>query len=300
MKPLLLKINETTTSSFDIRYEKVRYFDNPWHYHPELELTLVTKSNGIRFIGDSIEPYADGDLVLLGANLPHYWRSNALFYSQNPPSYAEAIIMRFRMGLWGTSLLHAPEMQNIHQLLHRSGLGIHFSKKTAGQVFPLLTNLLKITGVERLVGWLQVFTVLADAQDFRFLSQKSFNGFNPNEDSNRIGKVLAYLQAHLSKPINLTDVAALANMNKAAFCRYFKQQTNKTCIEVLNEIRIQSACRLLIDSDKDINQIAYECGFQDISYFSQIFKAKKGISASRFRHDKFNWPYALFFQYDYL
>ncbi len=288
MKPLLLKIDGDTTSSFDIRYEKVPYFDNPWHYHPEFELTLVTKSNGIRFIGDSIEPYADGDLVLLGANLPHYWRSNERFYIQNPPFYAEAIIMRFRLDLWGTPLLHAPEMHNIHQLLQRARLGIHFPKKTAEQVFPLLTNLLKITSVERLVGWLQVFNVLAGVQDFRFLSQKSFNGFNPNEDSNRIDKVLTYVQAHLAEPINLTDVAALANMNKAAFCRYFKQQTNKTFIEVLNEIRIQWACRLLIDSDKNINQISYECGFQDISYFSQVFRIKKGMSASMFRNHKFN------------
>lgn len=290
MKPLLLKVNETATASFDIRYEKVPYFDNPWHYHPEFELTFITKSNGVRFIGDSIEPFDEGDLVLLGANLPHYWRSDKIFYSTDAPSHAEAIIMRFRIDLWGTQLLHTPEMQHIYHLLQRASHGIYFPQTTVQKVYPLLTNLLKTNGIERLVGWLQVFNILADTEDVHFLSKKSFSGLNAKEDSNRIGKILAYLQAHLSEPINLTDAATLANMNKAAFCRYFKQQTNKTFIEVLNELRIQSACRLLIDSDKDINQISYECGFQDISYFSQIFKAKKGMSASKFRNHQFNLP----------
>jgi AraC-like DNA-binding protein len=283
MKPLLLKVSEHSASSFDIRYEKVSHFDNPWHYHPEFELTLITKSTGVRFIGDSIEPFEEGDLVLMGSNLPHYWRNSDSYYESHSSLKAEAIIMRFRLDLWGGQLLRVPEMEAIQNLLKLAEFGIHFPVNTALEIVPILNRTLKSTGTERLICWLQIFEILAKRADFRQLSQKSFGGLNPREDSSRIDKVLAYIQVHLTERINLGDVAAIANMNKTAFCRYFKQQTNKTFIDVLNEIRIQSACRLLIDSTKDISQIAYESGFQDVSYFNQVFKTKKRVSPSEFR-----------------
>ena len=271
MKPLLLKVNENSTSSFDLRYEKVPYFSNPWHYHPEFELTLIVKSSGIRFIGDSIEPFNEGELVLLGPNLPHYWRNSSTYYTMEAPSKAEAIIMRFRNDHWGV------------QLLKRAEFGIHFSKKTALEVSPILMRTLGATDTERLISWLQIFDILARENDYRLLSQKSFGGINPKNDSSRIDKVLAFIQSHLTERISLEEVATIAAMNKTAFCRYFKQQTNKTFIEVLIEIRIQTACRLLMESDKNISQIAYECGFHDVPYFYQVFKTTKGISPGGFR-----------------
>jgi len=283
MKPLLLKVNENSASSFDLRYEKVAYFDNPWHYHPEFELTLIMKSSGIRFIGDSIEPFEEGDLVLMGSNLPHYWRNSDSYYLPDAHSKAEAIIMRFRNDLWGTPLLGVPEMEAVHHLLKRAELGVHFSKKAATEITPVLTRTLKTTGTERLISWLQIFDILAHEKDYRLLSRKSFGGINPKIDSGRVDKVLAYIQDHLAERISLEKVAAVANMNKTAFCRYFKQQTNKTFIDVVNEIRVQTACRLLVESSADISQIAYECGFQDIPYFNQVFKAKKTVSPGEFR-----------------
>jgi AraC-like DNA-binding protein len=283
MKPLLLKVGANAASSFDIRYEKVAYFENPWHYHPEFELTLVIKSTGIRFIGDSIEPFEEGDLVLMGSNLPHYWRNSDSYYSAGSRLEAEAIIMRFRLDVWGGQLLNAPEMESIQNLLKRVGQGIHFPLKTTSKILPVLLQTLETSGTERLICWLRIFEILAQEKTFRTLSQKSFSGLNPGEDSSRVDRVLAYIQAHLSERISLNDMATIANMNKTAFCRYFKQQTNKTFIDVLNEIRVQSACRLLLDSGKDISGIAYECGFQDVPYFNQVFKERKGMSPSVFR-----------------
>lgn len=105
MKPLLLKVAESPADSIDIRHEQRPYFDNPWHYHPELELTLVIKSRGIRFVGDAIEPFAEGDLVLVGSNLPHYWRNDERYYASDSAQSAEAIILRFRANAWGNDFL---------------------------------------------------------------------------------------------------------------------------------------------------------------------------------------------------
>ena len=282
MKPLLLKVGESDLSSFDIRHERSPYFDNPWHYHPEFELALVLKSSGLRFIGDNIEPFTANDLVLLGANLPHYWRNEECHY-QSQKKAAEAIILRFRLEAWGRGLLEAPEMRPIYELMKQAARGIHFSLETAEAVTPLLHDILSHQGPERLIGWLRVFTLLARAEGTRLLSGKSFGGQNPAQDSGRMQQVLGYLQENLGEEIRLDDIAELANMNKAAFCRYFKQQTNKTFTEVVNELRIQSACQRLLESSDDINLIAFRCGFRDISYFNQVFKARKGVSPSGFR-----------------
>lgn len=283
MKPLLLKVKEDACSSFDIRHEKVAYFDNPWHYHPEFELAFVLKSSGLRFIGDNIESFAAGDLVLVGANLPHYWRNDTAYYHTKSEE-AEAIILRFRSAMWGERFFETPEMCRINELLQRAARGIHFSARVAEHVTPLLYQLVGSEGVKRLMGWMEVFSVLADETEFRLLSEKTFDGNRPAEDSGRIQTVLAYIQAHLTAELSLDVAADLANMNKAAFCRYFKQQTNKTFTEVVNELRIQLACRMLLDSRNDIRQIAFGCGFQDVSYFNQVFKARKGVSPSEFRN----------------
>lgn len=282
MKPFLLKVAENAHTSFDIRHEKVRYFDNPWHYHPEFELALILKSSGLRFIGDSIEPFVPNNLVLCGANLPHYWRNEESYY-QSRTAQAEAIILRFRLDAWGKGLLETPEMKPILELLTRASRGVHFSPSAAGKVTPILQQILMQKGAARLIGWLQVFHILAEENDTRLLSGKTFAGQRPAQDSGRMQKVLAYLQENLAREVTLDDVAELAHMNKSAFCRYFKQQTNKTFTELVNELRIQSACQRLLDSVDDINLIAFRCGFRDVSYFNQVFKTRMGMNPSNFR-----------------
>jgi AraC-like DNA-binding protein len=282
MRPLLLKVKENETSSFDIRYEKVPYFNNPWHYHPEYELALVLKSSGLRFIGDSIEPFGAGDLVLLGANLPHYWRNEETYY-QATSEGAEAIILRFREDAWGDAFFESPDMQPIQKLLQRAARGILFPARLSERLAPVLHQILQCTGPERLMGWLQVFMVLAHEKETRVLSGKTFGGLRPAADAGRMQTVLTYIQQHLTEELRLEDIAEVAHMNKAAFCRYFKKQTNKTFTELVNELRIQTACRMLLETNDDISQISFRSGFQDVSYFNQVFKARQGVSPSGFR-----------------
>jgi AraC-like DNA-binding protein len=285
-KPQLLKIQENTASSLDIRYEKVSYFNNPWHYHPEIELTLVTKSTGMRFVGDSVERFEAGDLVLLGSNLPHYWRNDKIYYQENAPSLAEAIILRFRYDLWGNDFLVSPEIKPIKTLLEYARQGILFSGNASDKILPILNRILVSKGVGRIIGWLEVFEILTQEENTRLLSQKSFGTQKHKDDSNRINKVLAYIQDHLAEQVNLSDVAGIADMNKASFCRYFKEQTNKTFIELLNDIRIANACRLLLENSQDIAEIGYQCGFENISHFNYMFKKITGQNPTTYRKER--------------
>jgi AraC-like DNA-binding protein len=282
-KPKLLKVFENVNSSFDIRYEKTSHFDNPWHYHPELELTLVTKSSGIRFVGDSVERFEAGDLVLLGANLPHYWRNDSAFYQSNSEQFAEAIILRFSIDILGKQLMNLPEMRLVTELFGRAAQGLWFGRDVSIQLKPTLLKLHESNGINQLIIFLEIFKTLSQTDNFKVLSTKTFVGTKQQNDSNRINQVLKYIHANLQETIDLQTVAGLANMNPTAFCRYIKSQTNKTFVELLNEIRIANACRLLLEDKIEIAQICYECGFGNVTHFNYTFKKITGQNPTEYR-----------------
>ncbi len=285
-RPTLLKVLENNTASFDIRYEKVPYFDNPWHYHPELELTLITKSQGTRFVGDNIERFKEGDLILLGSNLPHYWRNDSLHYALNSTEIAEAMILRFRLDFLGKPWLLIPEMREVRQLFERAAHGISFSPITSDVIKPLLFKLHESKGIEQVINFLEICKILVRANDARALSTKIFGESNPLNDSDRMNLVLNYIHLNLQEHISLETVANFANMNATAFCRYIKTKTNKTFIGLLNDIRIAYACRLLLDSPRTISEICYDCGFNNLTHFNFIFKKITGKNPTNYRKSK--------------
>jgi AraC-like DNA-binding protein len=285
-KPKLLKVLENNTASFDVRLEKVPFFDNPWHYHPELELNLITKSKGARFVGDNIERFKEGDLVLLGSNLPHYWRNDESYYQDNSTEIAEAIILRFRLDFLGKSLLSIPEMCEVKQLFQDAAHGIYFGPTTSDQIKPFLLKLLFAKGIEQVIYFLEIFKILVQADDSRVLSTIIFGELNPINDSDRMNHVLNHIHLHLQDNITLETVAKLSNMNVTAFCRYIKAKTNKTFIELLNDIRIAYACRLLVDSPSNISEICYNCGFNNLTHFNYVFKKITGLNPTTYRKSK--------------
>lgn len=285
-KPKLLKVQENVAFSFDIRCEKAPYFDNPWHYHPEIELNLITQSTGIRFVGDSFERFEAGDLVLLGSNLPHYWRNDSAYYCEDSTVIAEAIILRFRADTLGKQLMNLPEMFSISKLFDNALQGFHYTKNIAQQILPLLLKLKEGKGVDQLIIFLEIFKILSQTNDFRALSTKTFGGSKQLNDSERINIILKYIHVHLHENIKIKDIALHINMNPTSFCRYVKSQTNKTFVELLNDIRITNASRMLIDSNKNIAEIAYENGFNNSTHFNYTFKKLKGINPTQYRKSK--------------
>ena len=285
-QPKLLIVEENDTASFDIRYEKAAYFKNPWHYHAELELTLITKSTGLRFVGDNVQRFEAGDLVLLGSNLPHYWRNDLSFYQAESSAFAEAIILRFKRDILGKQIMNMLELHPFEQLFDNALRGILFGAKIASSLQNLLMKLYSSKGVDRLIIFLEIFKQLSQTTDFRFLSSKIFASSKQQKESDRISEVLKYIHLHLKEPIKLDNVADVANMNKTAFCRYLKSKTNKTFVEILNDIRVANACKMVLESKKDMAEISYECGFGNIPHFNYTFKKITGLNPTQYLNKK--------------
>jgi AraC-like DNA-binding protein len=283
MKPAFLKIATQPEKSFSVRIDKVPYFFNQWHYHPELELTLIRKGSGTRLVGDSVQHFSENDLTLVGSNLPHLWRSDELYFREEPGLFSEAAVIHFREDLWGKEFLALPEMRSIRDLLDKARRGLKITGYTRTEVSRLMDQMLALSGPERLIMLLSILNQIALSQELEVLSGVHFGNSYQELDAQRINQIYSYTLNHFSRPITLEEIAAVASISPYSFCRYFKSKTRKTFFQFLNEIRIGHARKLLMEDKFSVSQIALESGFPNLAYFNRKFKEVTQLTPMKYR-----------------
>jgi AraC-like DNA-binding protein len=277
MRAFYEKIPNNDDTSFLARKISVPYFDTPLHFHPEYELTLILRGNGKRFVGDSVENFEGEDLVLLGSNLPHFWRSDKSLRENCPIS--EAIVVQFSVDFVNNILGKLPECKLIISMLNLAKSGIKFSDSLT----LLFEKLLIEKGAKRLSLLIEILEKLSQSTDYQILATKNFNIKPDDSENERMRKVLEFTLDNFQNEISINEIADLANLTVPSFCRYFKSRTRKTYIDYLNEIRISHARKLLINNELGISQIGLECGFQNLSNFHRIFKKQVGTTPLVYR-----------------
>ncbi len=255
-----------------VKWDDFPHFTFPWHFHPEYELVYVIKSFGKRFVGDHIEDFSNGDLVLLGSNLPHFWKNDDVFFRNDPAYNVNAIVIHFPADFFKQQIENYPEFLKIKELLQRSARGIRFHEPIAKSVGKKLEKLLKSKGLERTLDFVKILDKLARTKDYKILSSGNYNAELQNLSSSRIDKVLHIINSNYREDLKLETVANHAGMNKTAFCRFFKEKTGKSFSEFLIEMRIGYACKLLIEDQLSVSQICFESGFNNLSNFNRQFK----------------------------
>jgi len=257
----------------------VPFFPFKWHYHPEYELTLIVKGSGKRMVGDSHMNFEAGDLVLIGPDMPHTWVSD----DQRKRNRSSAIVIQFSEHFIG-SLTQPVELAAISRLLADSTDGLSFPQQFTKKVREQVQALPSRKGVEKVTGLLTILDQLATQRKTR-LASPYYTGVKGKENENRLNKICRYLQRHASEKLTVSSVAALIHLSDSAFCKFFKRATGKTFSDYVNEVRIGFACQQLSESDKPVAGIAYECGFESLTYFNRVFLRKKGVTPRQFRKD---------------
>jgi AraC-like DNA-binding protein len=278
---LLREITPLTQSDCFTLFSRVKSeFDFPLHYHEEFELNFIQNAkNARRVIGDHIEDIDELELVLVGSNLQHAW-----FTHHCKSNEIREITIQFHKDLFDEKLLRRNQLSFIRTMLEKSLRGILFSKETTQQLAPRIMELNQKQGFDSVLELMSILHDLSISRNMRILSDASFNNTEQfNYNSRRIEKTLEYMNHNFDKPITLNEVARLANMSDAAFSRFFKQRTGNTFIDSLTEIRLGHASRMLIDTTQSIAEVAYHCGFNNISNFNRIFKKKKSCTPKDFR-----------------
>lgn len=273
MHPLYLKKNtKGFEQSFQMNHARVPHTYDIWHYHQELELNAIIKGRGTRFIGDHVGAFTDGDMVLVGPNLPHVWKNDKEYYDNQESLQAELINFFFLEDFAGKDFFQLPELQPIQKLIEASIQGIRIYGRTSKVVQGKMKQVYRLTPGERIINLIHVLNIIAHSDELEFLASPGFIYAYQASNTERINKVYNFIMNNFLENITLKDVADKASMNTTAFCRYFKRVTKKSFVQFLNEIRIGYACKLLLDEKLTISQICYESGFNNLSNFNKQFK----------------------------
>jgi AraC-like DNA-binding protein len=269
----------TPGDCFTIFSREKKKFDFPLHYHDEYELNLILNAKGAkRVVGGHIEVIDDLELVLVGPNVYHAW-----FTHQCQSEAITEITIQFHKDLFDDKFLRRNQLSFVKNMIERSQRGILFSQETVSALKDRIQSLSKKSGFDSVLELLSVLHDLSISRNMKTLSDSSFSNEQFHYNSRRIEKVFEYMNAHYNMQITLAEVAKIANMPEASFSRFIKKRTGKTFIDSLNEIRLGHASRMLIDTTNTISEIAYKCGFNNISNFNRIFKRKKFCIPKDFR-----------------
>jgi AraC-like DNA-binding protein len=279
MKPAFEAVRTSVSHSFVVRKFTEKYFSAPYHYHPEHELTLIVKGTGKRYVGSHMQDYTAGDLVLLGGNLPHCWKT-----AEEATEESVSIVVHFRKEFPGDRFFTIPEMEDILNMLNKSSNGLHFKGNIAPIQDRMLALLQEKNGYSKLMLLLDLLQHLATSSKYTMLQKENEFASLSMSDKDRVHKVIAYIVDHFQHDISLDAAAAIANMSTPAFCKYFKRITRKTFIEAVNDYRIDSAIRELVSTDKSISQVCFDSGFNDVSNFHRTFKSKVNFSPLQYRN----------------
>ena len=255
-------------------------FDFPLHCHEEFELNFIQNAkNAKRLVGDHIEEIGDLELALIGSNLQHAW-----FTHHCQSKEIKEITIQFHKDLFDEKFLRRNQLSFIKTMLDKSSRGILFSRATTEQLAPRISGLSQKQGFDSVLELMSILHDLSTSRNMRILSDSSFNVSEKfTYSSRRIEKAFEYMNQNFDKSITLTEVAKLSSMSEVSFSRFFKQRTGNTFIDSLNEIRLGHASRMLIETTQNISEVAYDCGFNNISNFNRIFKKKKGCTPKEFR-----------------
>jgi len=276
---------EVVEPSFGSSFYYSKYVENTnnkahlWHYHPEIEMVFVNGGSGKRQIGSHVSYYTDGDLILIGSNLPHCG-----FTDTNTGNKTEVVI-QMRPDFLGTEFLTLKETKGIASLFEKAKYGIAFGRDTMKLVGPALEKMHNAWPLEKLLALLGVLRELEQASDYKLLNAQNFSLELQVQDNDRINMVFNYVKDHFLEEISLEHIAEMSSMTVPSFCRYFKKITKKTFTKFVNEYRIVHASKLLAEKPISISNICFESGFNNFSHFNKLFKEFTGKSASQYRRE---------------
>lgn len=277
MKVLPFKIPKPEQDALIFQIDHADTFYDKLHQHEEIQISFVVKGEGTLIVGDSVNYYSQGDILVLGSNIPHVFKSDT-----QASKVSHMLTLFFTETSFGSQFFNLEELKELQPFFERAKHGFKLTSKTEN-LKDLFLKLERSSKLNRFITLIQVLKIASKA-DYKSLSSFIYDKKYSINEGHRLRNVFEYTMNHYHRDISLDTIANVANMTKNAFCKYFKKRTNKTYIQFLNELRIEHACKKLI-SDKDISvtEIAELVGFNNMSNFNRQFKALKNSNPSEFK-----------------
>ena len=287
MKPHFVDRTNHLNRSLEENRHSFPHFFKVWHSHSEMELVLVTKSNGTIFVGETMERFKPGDLFLIGSEVPHLWVNDKEYFDKFSKLRAEALVVYFNKGLTGNNIFDLPEAKRIKNFLGSIQHGIKFNKETGAKVKKQILKMSGVSDFEKILTLLKIVQILSHDNDYKILGSPMSLVRKQSDAFTKMDKVYEYIHSNFKEEIDQDHLVELVSMNKSSFCRLFKKINRKTVSRYVNEMRVGYACRLLQDNNLSVLEICYESGFNNISNFNRQFRLIKNQSPTEYIR-KFN------------
>ncbi len=262
-------------------HEKKQF--SSWHQHPEYELVLITRGAGLRMIGDNIDRFKKSDLIFLGPYLPHEWRCDEKYFGQSGTFLGEGIVIQFSQDSFGKQFLELPENSYLKSFFSKARQGCQIFGTSRDNIISVMNKMITMESTERLYALFSIFNYFSDLKEFRLLSSPAFMGSFKANAKEPIQKAVQYILQNFQKQVKISDLLEISNMSSTTFFNSFKKMYRMTFKRYLLNIRIGYACRLLGEETMNISEIAYECGFENLSNFNRQFRVIKNCSPREYK-----------------
>ncbi|MCH7411461.1 AraC family transcriptional regulator [Belliella sp. DSM 111904] len=260
-----------------------KHFYEKLHQHPQWQLTLIIEGKGQLMVGDYLGRFGPGDMFLFTSNMPHVFRSDPSYFEESNEKLSIGYTLFFDFEVLGPSMLELDELNELgHWVSHVRG-SYMISNETKETLQEEMLHFEDVKGLEKLLQALRVLKLLKDSSNLKTLNKYFSERDYTESEGKRMGNIMNYILTKSHKVIQLGDMADMAHLSKEAFCRFFKDRTGKTFTAFLSQVRIHHASQLLIESDLSIAEVAYQSGFQNLSYFNRVFKRIQGESPKDYR-----------------
>ncbi len=272
------KLSISETEPLKARFYNYERFTYPWHFHSEYEIIYFQVGTGTRYIGNNIEPFVPGEVLLIGPNLAHYMKSD-----EYQPKGLKGTIIQFEKGFMQHAISNYSHFAKIKKLLDESRNGVVFSSYSNDDLYAALNKIPTEKGINQIITLLEILKFMSENESRKVLSTSEPTEISVSENP-RFDKVISFLNRNYNREIKLEEIASVAAMNPSAFCRYFRNKTGKTLKNYIAHMRTSYACKLLLTQNMNISQISNECGFETVSYFNKTFKEKTGYTPTEYKY----------------
>ena len=274
MKAILEKVDVTEQEQIHAFKYSNSSFELPWHFHPEFELTLILESSGIRYVGNNISDFEAGDLVMLGGNLPHCWKND-----KDHSGTSSSLVIQWRKDI----ISDYPVFNGIKDLLSKSQRGLSFRPDDRDIIIEKMHAVLQSSSLQQYLKLIELLDYIARKSSYDFIAGPSYSYDLSGQSTNRLETVQTYVKEHYREKIRLAHVANHLHMSEQAFSRFFSKTMNKPFFTFLNEYRVNIASRDILETDLQMAEIAYKCGYDSLPFFYKQFKHFKGYTPLEFR-----------------
>lgn len=276
------KINVREDESFFIGIFQDNLEKSTWHYHDTFEISFITEGSGKRIVADSIEEFQPGDLVFIGQNLPHVWIADKETRTLTSRTL-EMVFLQFNSSVLSPQLLALPEFQNLKRALELSERGLHIIDQTLNEVSEIMLQLPYLKSFDRMLHFFKMMDIIGKSESNIQLASEDYLNKRFKTGNNRIATIHEYLMKNYREEVDLKQLAAQVNMAEGSLCRFFKLNMGITVFEYLNQIRIEFACKLLMDINLGILEVCLDSGFNNLSHFNKQFKKVTGVTPTEYR-----------------